>query len=334
MQKVKPIKPEDLEGINDFNRFIMEDFLTNSTELSPKSLKVYRSNLQIWFWWVKNNLGNKSELDIKPLDYKRYQNWLVNRGCSSSDVNIKRATISSLNKYIEVYYADDYPMFHNFINASIPRPAKNVVHEKKPLKKEEFKHLVDELTRLEKWQQLAYLLFTFDTGCRRAESRQLLKEVVTYAPTEKVKVTQDENGNDVVHRVVMYSTHPIRCKGRGAAGKVRRLTFGEDAMQAIKKWLEVRGEDDCPYVFVSNVNGKMQQVSDTCFNGWCNSFSKIIGREFHPHNIRHTRATMAAVEEGIDAKVVQKLLGHESVTTTETSYIVREESEDLDDLFG
>lgn len=326
--------PEDLEGINEFNKFIMEDFLNNSTELSPKSLGAYRSNLNIWFWWVKNNLNNKSELDIKPLDFKRYQNWIVNRGCSSSDAAAKRAAISSLNRYIEVYYASDYPLFRNFINASIPRPAKNVVHEKQPLTKEEHKHLVSELERMGKWQQLAYYLFTFDTGCRRAESRQLLKEVVNAKPIEKTKTIINDDGSTTEHKVVMYVTHPIRCKGRGAAGKVRRLTFGEDAMQAIKKWLEVRGEDDCPYVFVTPMNGKYQQVSETAFNSWCKTlFSKIIGREFHPHNIRHSRATQAVVEDGMDPRSVQKLLGHENVATTEAAYIIRDESDDLDELF-
>lgn len=334
MQKITPLTPKDLEGVNDFNKFIMEDYLANSTELSPRSLQSYKSNLNIWFWWVLHNLNNKSELEIKPLDFKRYQNWLVNRGCSSSDVAAKRASISSLNRYIEVYYADDYPLFRNFINASIPRPAKNVVHEKQPLTKEEFKHLVDELTRMEKWQQLAYLLFTFDTGCRRAESRQLLKECVDYKPIEKVRVTQDAAGNDIVHKSIMYVTHPIRCKGRGTVGKVRKLTFGEDAMQAIKKWLEVRGEDDCPYVFVTKTNGEYRQAGETCFNGWCNGlFTKIIGRDFHPHNIRHTRATQAAVEDGIDSRAIQKLLGHENVATTEAAYIIRDDSDDLDALF-
>lgn len=334
MEKIRPITPEDLEGIDEFNKFILEDYLTNSTELSPKTIKAYRSNLRIWFWWVKNNLRNKSELDIKPLDFKRYQNWLVNRGCSSSDVSAKRASISALNRYIEVYYSEEHPLFRNFVNASIPRPAKNTVHEKQPLTKEEYKHLVDELTRMEKWQQLAYLLFTFDTGCRRAESRQLLKDVVNAKPIERTRTEKLEDGTEVEHHVVMYMTHPIRCKGRGATGKVRRLTFGDDAMQAIKKWLEVRGEDDCPYVFVTMYNGAYQQVSETAFNSWCDTlFSKIIGREFHPHNIRHSRATQAVVEDGMDPRAVQKLLGHENVATTEASYIIRDESEDLDELF-
>ena len=333
MQKIR-LTPEDLEGFNKFNSFIMEDFLTNSTELSPKSLGAYRSNLNIWFWWVKNNLNNKSELDIKPLDFKRFQNWLVNRGCSSSDVSTKRATISSLNRYIEVYYADDYPLFRNFVNASIPRPAANVVHTKQPLTKEEFKHLCDELARMEKWQQLAYLLFTFDTGCRRAESRQLLKEVVNAKPMERTKTITLADGTVQEHKTTMYATHPIRCKGRGTTGKVRKLVFGEEAMQALKKWLEVRGEDDCPYMFVSKIDGKMQQVGETTFNSWCGGlFSNIIGRKFHPHNIRHSRATQAVVEDGLDPRAVQKLLGHENVATTEAAYIIRDESEDLDELF-
>ena len=72
-------------------------------------------------------------------------------------------------------------------------------------------------------QMVAYVLFTFDAGCRREESRQLTKDTVTFAPTVKARTTKDENGNDVTTEVKMYYTKPIRCKG----GKIRRLAFGE-----------------------------------------------------------------------------------------------------------
>ena len=47
-----------------------------------------------------------------------------------------------------------------------------------------------------------------------------------------------------------YHTHTIRCKGKSIQGKPRKLKFGEDAMHWLKKWLEERGDDDCPYMFV------------------------------------------------------------------------------------
>lgn len=333
MKKLDPITQEQWEGVCEFNRTILDDFITNSTELSPKSRHAYFSNLRIWFIWVKDNLGNKSELDIRPLEYKKYQNWLMNRGCSSADINNKRAAISSLNNYIEIYYHDDYPMFRNFINKSIKRPPKAFVHEKKPLTKSEFNHLVDVLRERGDWQKVAYLLFTFDTGCRRAESHQLRKDIINATPIVKKKTVVDADGCSREHDVVFYKTHEIRCKGAGDTGKVRRFTFGEPTMQALKKWVEVRGEDDCEFMFVTKHDGVVAQCSLTAFNCWAHDvFAPIIGRRCYPHQFRSSRASQLVLEEGIDIKVAQKLLGHESVTTTEI-YVVRDDTDDLDELY-
>lgn len=337
MKKLNQISDEEFNRVNEFNKFILDDFLTNSTELSPKTKTSYESNLRIWFNWVKDNLNNKSQLDIKPLEYKKFQNWLMNRGCGSADINNKRAAISSLNGYIEIYYHDDYPTFRNFINKSIKRPPKTFVHKKEPLTKAEFEYLIKVLTEQEEWQKIAYLQFTLSTGCRRAESRQLLKEIVNYAPIEKTRQCLDDDGNFYDKKVKYYQTHPIRCKGKSDIGKVRKLAFSEEAMDAIKKWIEYRndkwGDDDCPYVFVTRYNGQVKQIGETTFNSWCsNDFEKIVGRRVHPHIMRESKATQAVVEEGKDIESVKVLLGHESSETTKI-YVIRDEDEDLDDLF-
>lgn len=336
MKKLEHITEDGWNSVCEFNKTICDDFLENSAELSPKTKKAYESNLHIWFMWVKDNLGNARQIDIKPLQYKKFQNWLLNRGCSSSDIYNKRAAISSLNNYIEVYYQDEYPLFRNFINKSIKRPPKNFVHEKKPLTKSEYESLIKELEGRGEWQKIAYLMFTFETGCRRAESRQLTKDVIMSVPQITEKVSLDENGNEVVERVFKYLTKPIRCKGAGETGKVRRLTFGQRSMDAIKKWIDMRGGidgDDCEYVFVTKHGDRYSQVSETTFNQWCeNYFSKIVGRRFHPHLLRESRATQAVVEDGKDIHVVQKLLGHNDSSTTEI-YVIREDDDSVDDLF-
>lgn len=334
MKKLEQITPEQWQGVCDFNKTILEEFIANSTELSPHSLKAYESNLKIWFVWVKDNLKNKTQIEIKPLEYKRFQNWMVNRGCSSADVNNKRAAISSLNNYIEIYYNEEYPLFRNFINKSIKRPAKKIVREKLPLTKEEFRHLIEELEKQKEYQKIAYIQFTFETGCRRAASRQLLKSVVNATPISKKRIITKEDGSEEVEEYTVYLTHPIREKGAGEQGKVRRLTFGSCAMEAMKKWLEIRGDDDCPYMFISHYGGQARQVSETTFNTWfTNTISPIVGRSIHPHTLRASRATQAVVEEGKNVEAVKQLLGHEDQSTTLNFYIVKPDSEDVGELF-
>jgi len=319
-EKLPEVMDEQWNSINKNNREKVEEFLRESIQLSDETLKQYKSALRIFFLWIKENAEDKSFNNIKSRDYLLYQNYLIRRGLSSSAVRIKRSAISSFNGYIEVYFQDQYPNFRNFINKKIPAPMQVFVNEKRPLDLEEYKSLCNKLEEMEKWQELAYLKFSFSTGARRNEVKQLLKEVVNYEPR-------------MVGENKIYATHDIRCKGRGKTGKVRKLQMDEDAFLAIKKWLEIRGEDDCPYVFVANQNDVVKQVSSEALNNWCGSlFTKIVGRRVHPHAIRESRATTMVVEQLKDIKIAQKLLGHNSSTTTEI-YVVRKDSDDSDEAF-
>lgn len=320
MEKMSEITDEQWLSVNPVNRKIVEEFLRESIHLSPESIKQYTSALRIFYYWVKINAEDKSFTEIKPRDYLLYQNFLTRLGLSSSAVRVKRSAISSLNGYIEVYYSDEIPLFRNFVNKKIPAPVQNFINEKKPLILEEYKHLCDELTKKEKWQELAYLKCSFSSGARRAEIRQFLKNMIDTEPK-------------MVGETKIYSTGEIRCKGRGKIGKVRKLQIDEDAMIAIKKWLKIRGEDACEYLFIAKGNGEVKQISLETFNGWCaNLFTEIAGRRVHPHALREARATSLVVEQGKDIKVVQKLLGHLSSTTSEI-YVIREDKDDSDDAF-
>lgn len=308
-EKWKKVNPENIE--------IMEDFLDNKRELSDKTLEQYRNALQIFFIWVLDNARNKFIADLKKRDILKYQNWLLDQGLSVNGIKFKRSAVSSLCEYIETYYDDEFPNFRNIVKG-VEAPQGDKVYKKEPLTPEEMELLRNKLTEMGKWQQLAYLELSYSTGGRREEMRQLKKEIATYKPNDKG----------------FYSTHKVRCKGRGKKGKVRKLYFSEQARQAVLKWLEVRGKDDCEYIFVSKGrNGKRRQINETSFNYWCsNIFSKVIGRRVHPHLLRSTRATHLVAVEGKDINSAKQLLGHNSSQTTEI-YVVRDETESLNDCF-
>lgn len=338
MKRIPPVTDEEWLKVNEFNRFIYEDFFSNNIELSTRSIESYKSNLKIWFRWVMDNLNNKPQTEIKGIDFKRFQNWLVSLGHSSADVSNKRAAISTLNNYIMVYYESDYPTFKNFINSSIKKPEKSFTHEKIPPTKAEMQLILDTLELSDdikdKYQKIAYLKFCWDTGCRREEVRNLQKDVIDSEPIIKKKMIKLEDGTEEEKEVKYYLTHKIRCKGKGATGKVRRLKFSEDTLNAIKRWLDERGDDDCPYVFVTKWNKDIKQIDATTFNKWCKEiFSPIIGRRFHPHILREGRATSIVVEEGKDIEAARALLGHESSATTQIYVIREDEDSDSDELF-
>jgi integrase len=333
MAKIKSIEitNEQWQSVNPRNRKITDEFLRESMQLSDQTLKQYSSALQIYFYWVKTECEDKDFDKLKSKDFLMFQNYLIRRGLSSSAIRLKRAAVSSLNQYVETYFED--LNFKNYITKKIPAPAMVFVNEKKPPTLEEYEMICAKLEEMQEWQKLAYLRFTFTTGCRRSESVQLLKSIVDSEKKIVEVKTKDENGNPIIKQASFYVTNPIRCKGRGKAGKIRTFQMDEAAMLAIKKWLSVRGNDDCEYVFVSNIKGKIKQLNPATLNKWSKGlFTEILGRRFHPHILREARATSLVVEGGKDIKVVQKLLGHNSPQTSEI-YVIRNDEDMSDEAF-
>lgn len=335
LQKLPPVTDEQWMLIPSQNRQLFADYFLDNVELSERTMVTYKSNLKIWFWWLYQNYGSKLHTEVKSRQYKRFQNWLVDRGCSTADIKTKRSTISSLNNYIMVYFEDEYPTFRNFINSSIKVPENSFINEKNPPTREELDDMIRKLEESDIWdkyQKIAYLMFTFTTGCRRAETVQLLKsDIIGNDPIIKTITVTDEDGNKIQRDAKYYLTHDIRCKGRGKTGKIRKLKFDEPTWIALKRWIDERGDDDCQYVFVAkDKNGKFRQLSMETFNHWGSGiFTELLGRRFHPHCLREARATDAVVEQGIDIEAVRQLLGHNDSSTTRI-YVCRD-SEDDDD---
>jgi integrase len=333
VEKSIEITEEQWNSINKENLKMTAEYLEQNTQLSPYTLNQYRSALRIYFWYIHEYCDDKPFYEIKSRDFLRFQNWMVNRGLSSSAIKLKRSVVSSFNSYIEVFYEDEFNTFKNYVNKRIPTPPPALVHEKQPLSIEEYNHLCSVLEERELWQQVAWVRFAYSAGCRRNETRQLLKTAVDAEEIIKDVEVKDENGNKKIVQSKSFMTSPIRCKGKGKIGKVRNLQFDQEAMDAIKKWLEIRGEDDCPYVFVSIHGDKIKQMALETGNVWCTDiFTEIVGRRVFPHQLRSSRATNLVMELGKDILVAQKLLGHNSPETTRL-YVKRKDENMSDEAF-
>ena len=322
--KIVGFTDEEFERLVDpITKELVDDFLKQSQK-SDQTLKQYKSGLYIFCKFVHDELKNKPVTELKIRDALRYQNKLVDLGLSDSAIKFKRSVVSAFYLHIEAFWSDEYPDVRNIFTKAVPNVGNEKKKEKIPLTSAEIKKLTQHLIETKKWQQLAYLTYTYQTGCRREESRQLKKEVVDY---KKYVNPKGEEKN-------YYLTHTIRAKGRGKAGKVRRFQFGEDAMIALQHWIEERGEDDCEYMFVSKdrETKEYKQIKADTFNAWCTQWGKFLGKKVHPHLLRSSRATNSVVEDGKDIKAVQQLLGHNSSSTTEI-YVVRNDDDAVDELF-
>lgn len=320
------------ESANEENKRIAEEYLENATHLSNESLKQYKSAARVWISYINKFLHNKNFREIKPIEFQKYQNWLYNQGIYEANIKMKRSLVSNLNEYMILYYGDEeeYKTFRNFVTQAIKVPATGKKFQKEPLTIEEYENLCKYLEDKKDWQKLAYLKFTYFSGCRKKESMGLLKEVVNYPPIEKMTKVKDENGKEHIVPIKKYKTNPIKCKGKKSDAP-RKLTFDEDTMYYLKKWLSVRGEDNCPYMFVVGRGEKAHQPNASTFNSWCKEFEEFIGRRLHPHLIRSSRATALKLS-GKNIEAIQKLLGHKSAETTKI-YIVEDDDEEEDELF-
>jgi len=236
VEKSIEITEEQWNSINKENLKMTAEYLEQNTQLSPYTLNQYRSALRIYFWYIHEYCDDKPFYEIKSRDFLRFQNWMVNRGLSSSAIKLKRSVVSSFNSYIEVFYEDEFNTFKNYVNKRIASPPPALVHEKQPLSIEEYNHLCSVLEERELWQQVAWVRFAYSAGCRRNETRQLLKSVVDAEEIIKDVEIKDKNGDKQTVQSKSFMTSPIRCKGKGKIGKVRNLQFDQEAMDAIKKW--------------------------------------------------------------------------------------------------
>lgn len=107
----------------------------------------------------------------------------------------------------------------------------------------------------------------------------------------------------------------------GKGNKERLVPLGEIAADCIKNYLEggTRAIPDSPeyedFLFLSKLGKPLSRVS--IFNlVKTQAMAAGIQKEISPHTFRHSFATHL-IENGADLRIVQEMLGHESILTTE-----------------
>lgn len=109
----------------------------------------------------------------------------------------------------------------------------------------------------------------------------------------------------------------VRVVGKG--NKERLVPMGESAADAFRQWLAVRGEAYAPeYSDIAFLNRFGKPLSRISVFKMVREYALLAGvtKEISPHTFRHSFATHL-IENGADLRVVQEMLGHESITTTE-----------------
>ena len=107
----------------------------------------------------------------------------------------------------------------------------------------------------------------------------------------------------------------VRIVGKG--DKERLVPIGEMASDAIAEYMSERPLEfsACEYVFINRYGKALSRVSAFKIVKKAAIYAGV-NKDISPHTFRHSFATHL-IENGADIRLVQEMLGHESVATTE-----------------
>ena len=294
--------PELIAQINPDNARLKDDFLEylKSVQRSPGTIAGYRNDLEIFFVWVLQNAKNKFFVDVSKRDLVAFQNWMINENKNSpSRVRRIKAAISSLSNFVE-NILDDEPEFRGFrsIVRKIENPALQPVREKTVWEDDELEELLDKLVEKQAYDRACYLALAMYSGRRKSELCRFR--------------VSDFDDDKLVCDGALYKSSPIKTKGRSGGKFIPCYTLAKKFKPYLQMWLDERKriELESEWLFPLKAN-PAEHIGVATANSWANAFTRLSGRDFYAHSIRHYFTTSLA-RAGIPDGVIQSIVAWES----------------------
>jgi integrase/recombinase XerD len=277
------------------------DHLRIERGLSENSLTSYGRDLRYLLEFLQNQNLNLSEITASTLS--EFEVWLKDRSLAISSINRTNCAVKSFL----IYCAREYDL-----NLPTGEISSHKVARKLPkaLTIDEITSLIESaksLSEATSLRDVALLELLYSTGGR-------VSEIIGININDLAKVESD---NEVIQT--------IKLRGKGA--KERIVPIGSYALGALDNYLvRVRpalvaksGRNESA-LFLNSRGGRLSRQS--AWNIVLQS-ARACGLEgkVSPHVFRHSYATHL-LDGGADIRVVQELLGHSSVTTTQIYTLV------------
>ena len=241
----------------------------------------YMNDLYYFYLFVKKDLDKVNENDIR--DYLEH-------------LNLKKETASSIRRRISTFKS-----FYKFLYM-------NEYIDKKdyPMAKIAYPKLEKKLPKFIYYNDLLEIL---DESTRDSDGiRDRLIIEMLYATGVRVSELVNIKYSDID-----YNNRRIRVCGKG--NKERMVYFGEYALDALNEYTTTHKKNDEGFVFINSKGGALTTRGVRYI---IDNIMKKLSVKTHvtPHVLRHTFAT-DMLNNGCDIKIVQELLGHSSLRTTE-----------------
>ena len=279
------------------------DHLRIEKGLSPNSITAYDRDLRKFALFINSESLEYSSLTEE--DISRYEASLKGLDLSPASINRAISALKSFYLYLGIEYEIANPMQaveRRKLTRKLP----------KALTVSEITSLIDATKRLDNpisLRDLALLELLYGTGAR-------VSEVIGINLNDIASSTDDQRAVSTV-------------KLRGKGSKERIVPIGSYAMKALSEYLtrtrpalaeKSKQKNANAALFLNSRGTRLSRVSAWQIVSDAADATGLRGK-ISPHVFRHSYATHL-LDGGADIRVVQELLGHASVTTTQIYTLV------------
>lgn len=272
------------------NKYLKEflDYIKIEKRLSNNTYLSYKRDLEKYFKYM-------GDINITKKDIEGYIEHLFKSGVSSSTISRNIVSIKGFHKYIGRVYEN------------LGDPSESILRPKTS------KRLPDVLTK----EEVENLLDINHDDAFSTRNKAMLE--LMYATGLRVTELINLNVNDID-----FENATVKCFGKGS--KERIIPVVDYALNLVKEYKDVYRSGMLKgyltdSLFLNNHGKGMTRVG---FFKIIKNIAKEkgINKNIHPHILRHSFATHI-LENGADLRIIQELLGHENISTTEIYTHVR-----------
>jgi integrase/recombinase XerC len=272
-----------------FNRYIQ--YLEAERNASPYTVRNYRDDLLDFLYFLKKKkIDPLNETKVDRHVLRDYLSELVERGLAKASIARKLSAIRSFYRYL----------------------VREEIIPKNPVEQVSSPKLDKRLPSFLTQEEMEKLLGAPDLSTPLGQRDQAFLELL-YASglrvSELVGLTPEQ---------IDLESNEIRVWGKGS--KERVVLMGEPAAAALKDYLnqgrvELLGKKKSQALFLNRYG---QPLPERSVQRILQQYAKKagIGKRVHPHMLRHTFATHL-LDGGADLRVVQELLGHARLSSTQ-----------------
>lgn len=265
------------------------NYLRSVRNLSEQTIHAYRNDLDAFTLWL-----SQREIDLETVDSRlarRYIRELSGRGAAPATVNRHISTLNGLFKYQMRFEERSSNPMEAVRSVRLGRSLPDILFE-------------DEVTEI----------LDFDGGDFPALRDKLLLELL-YSAGCRISELVGINIDDIA-----FKRRSVLVHGKG--GKQRFVFLNEHSYEAVRSYLPLRREllrrlgkrDEKALILNQRGDRLTQRGAALLIERRLRSIG--ISKRVSPHTFRHSFATHL-LDRGADIRIVQELLGHSSLSTTQ-----------------